>query len=152
MKRCDENAGGCGRSEQEGAVLRDGSALCEACKEAIAEAEADDAAKLVEARALIAKHRARRLEAQDWKGNPTQPNVVKVQQLADAFHEVGKVNHYMVGVTFGFSDEELEAAEQVLIERQNAGPQKGKAFQALERALDEIESARTKRRQAGGQQ
>ncbi len=74
--------------------------------------------------------------------------MVAVQQLADAFQAVGKLNHYMVGVVFSFSDAELEAAEQVLIDRQNAGPQKGKAFQALERALDEIESARTKRRQA----
>lgn len=142
---CDENAGGCGRSEQEGAVLRDGSALCEACKEAIAEAEADDAEKLQAAEA-----------AKNWKGLAEQPNVVKVQQLADAFHEVGKINHYMVGVTAGFSPEELEAAEQVLIDRQNAGPQKGKAFQALERALDEIKHARfvkfvqTEKAKAGG--
>jgi flavin-binding protein dodecin len=111
--RCDENAGGCGRSEQEGAVLRDGSALCEACKEAIAEAEADGAQRLKDAEAL-----------------------------ADAFAQVGKLNHYMVGVTFNFKREELEAAEQLLIDRQNAGPQKGKAFQALERALDEVENAR----------
>lgn len=139
-KRCDENAGGCGRSEKEGAVLRDGSALCEACKEAIGEAEADDAAKLQAAEALVATHRAARRK--NWKGLAEQPNVVKVQQLADAFHEVGKLNHYMVGVTCGFDREELEAAEQVLIDRQNAGPQKGKAFQALERALEEIEHAR----------
>jgi hypothetical protein len=57
VKLCDENAGGCGRSEQEGAVLRVGSSLCEACKEAIAEAEADDAAKLEEAEVLVAKAR-----------------------------------------------------------------------------------------------
>jgi hypothetical protein len=143
-KRCDENAGGCGRSAQEGAAFRGGSALCESCKEAIGEAEADDAAKLEAAEALVAKHRAARRQeaAKNWKGIAEQPNVVKVQQLADAFHEVGKINHYMVGVTCGFDREELEAAEQVLIDRQNAGPQKGKAFQALERALDEIEHAR----------
>jgi hypothetical protein len=153
-KRCDENAGGCGRSAQEGAVLRDGSALCGACEEAGAEAEADDAAKLEAAEALVAKHRAARRV--NWKGIAEQPNVVKVQQLADAFHEVGKINHYMVGVTCGFDREELEAAEQVLIDRQNAGPQKGKAFQALERALEEIEHARfvkfvqTEKAKAGG--
>ena len=62
--------------------------------------------------------------------------------------DVSGLNHYMVGVTFKFSDEELERAEQILIELQNRGPQKGKAFQALERALDEIENERTKRRQA----
>lgn len=54
---CDEEAGGCGRSEEKGAVLRDGSALCGACEEAIAEAEADDAAKLEEAEVLVAKAR-----------------------------------------------------------------------------------------------
>jgi hypothetical protein len=138
--RCDENAGGCGRSEQEGAVLRDGSALCEACKEAIAEAEADGAQRLKDAEALVAKHRAERLKSLKVAGQ--HPNVVLVQQLADAFAQVGKLNHYMVGVTFNFKREELEAAEQLLIDRQNAGPQKGKAFQALERALDEVENAR----------
>lgn len=142
---------GCGRSEAEGAVLRDGLTLCEACKEAIAEAEADDAAKLEAAKALVAKDRAARRSALDWKGLPQKANIVRANQLADAFHEVGKVNHYMVGVVGGFSDEELEAAEQILIDRQNAGPQKGKAFAALERALDEIESARVKRRQEASQ-
>lgn len=53
-RSCDEAAGGCGRSAEEGAVLRDGSTLCEACKESIAEAEADDASKLEEARRLVA--------------------------------------------------------------------------------------------------
>lgn len=146
-RSCDDAAGGCGRSAEEGAVLRDGSALCEACQEAIAEVEADDAAKLAAAMALVAKHRAARQAARDWKGNPQPPNIVRVHQLADAFHEVGKVDHYMVGIAYPFSDEELEAAEQILIDRQNGGPQKGKVFAALERALDAIESERTKRRQ-----
>ena len=48
----------------------------------------------------------------------------------------------MVGVTFSYSPDELDAAEQLLIDRQNAGPQKGAAFQALERALDQIEHER----------
>ena len=45
-RRCDAEAGGCGRSAQEGAVLRDGSALCEACKEAIAEVSVEEAERL----------------------------------------------------------------------------------------------------------
>lgn len=52
-KRCDQNAGGCNRSELEGAVLRDGSALCEACKEAIAEVSAEDAEKLERVKRLV---------------------------------------------------------------------------------------------------
>jgi hypothetical protein len=157
-RSCDEDAGGCGRSAEEGAVLRDGSTLCEACKESIAEAETDDAAKLEAAEALVAKHRAARRQkaAKSWKGLAEQLSVVRVQQLADAFAEVGRINHYMVGVTYDFSPEELEAAEQVLIDRQNAGQQKGKAFQALERALNEIENVRfvrfvqTEKAKAGG--
>lgn len=142
-RRCDENAGGCGRSELEGAVLRDGSALCGACEESIAEASSDDAAKLAAAKVLVAQDRAaRRQSVRDWKGQLQAVSVIRANQLADAFHEVGKANHYMVEVTVEFNREELEAAEQLLIDRQNAGPQKGKAFQALERALDEIEHAR----------
>lgn len=142
-RRCDENAGGCGRSELEGAVLRDGSALCGACEEANAEASADDVAKLAAAKALVAKDRAkRRQSARDWKGNLQPAGVIRANQIADAFHEVGKANHYMVGVTIEFNREELEAAEQILIDRQNAGPQKGKSFQALEHALDAIEHER----------
>ncbi len=134
MKRCDQEAGGCGRSEQEGVVLRDGSALCEACQESIAEAEADDERKLEEARAI--RRRAKRKA-------PVEPlAVLRARKLADAFHAVGKVNHYMVGVTFNFTPDDLDAAEQLLIDRQNAGAQKGAAFQALERALDEIENQR----------
>lgn len=53
MKRCNADAGGCGRSKQEGAVLRDGSALCEACKEAIAEAERRDAEKVERVKRLV---------------------------------------------------------------------------------------------------
>ena len=128
-------AEGCGRSEAEGAVLRDGSTLCEACKESIAEAKADDERKLEEAR-VIRRSRASRKA-------PAEPlGVLRAQKLADAFHAVGKVNHYMVGVTFNFTPDDLDAAEQLLIDKQNAGPQKGASFQALERALDAIEHER----------
>jgi hypothetical protein len=137
-KRCDENAGGCGRSELEGAVLRDGSALCEACKESIAEAKADEDRKLEEASAIRRSRASRKAPTESLA-------VLRARKLADAFHSVGKVNHYMVGVTFNFTPDDLDAAEQLLIERQNAGPQKGAAFQALERALDEIENERVKK-------
>lgn len=108
MKRCSAEAGGCGRTEQEGAVLRGGSSLCEACKEAIAESGADDAAKLEEARAVLSAYRARKRTDSKERQLPNLVSVVSVQQLADAFHEVGKVNHYMVGVVYRFSAEELE--------------------------------------------
>jgi hypothetical protein len=53
VRVCDEKAGGCGRSAEEGAVLRDRSALCESCKEAIGEAEAEDAEKLELVKRLV---------------------------------------------------------------------------------------------------
>jgi hypothetical protein len=137
-KRCNVDAGGCGRSEQEGAVLRDGSALCEACQESIAEAKADEDQKLADARAIRRSRASRKAPAEPLA-------ILRARKLADAFHAVGKVNHYMVGVTFNFTPDDLDAAEQLLIDRQNAGPQKGAAFQALERALDEIENERLKK-------
>lgn len=59
--------------------------------------------------------------------------------IADAYHAVGRIDHYMVGVVGDATWEELEGAKQILIRRQNAGRQKGSSYLALERALDEIE-------------
>lgn len=78
----------------------------------------------------------------------SEPNIVRVNHLADAFEAVGRVNHYMVGVVGHYTDEELDRAEQILINKQNLGPQKGARYMTLERALDCIEAERTKRRQA----
>lgn len=77
------------------------------------------------------------------------------QQLADAYEAVAKANHYMIGIVEQFSDDELEAAKQILIERQNAlvghhwplgSPgyrhfhRQGGAFARLNLALDLIEA------------
>jgi hypothetical protein len=73
-------------------------------------------------------------------------NTVLVEQLAVAYEAVARLDHYMVGVVAPYTDEELDAAEQVLIEKQNAGPQRGARYNVLERALDLIEDSRAKRR------
>lgn len=73
-------------------------------------------------------------------------NIVTIKQLAFAYEAVAKLNHHMVGVVALHTDDELDAAEQLLITKQNAGPQKGAKYNTLERALDLIESARTMRK------
>lgn len=73
-------------------------------------------------------------------------NEVKAQHVAEAYHAVARVNHYLVGVVGAYSEEELDRAEQILINKQTAGPQKGKAYTTLELALDLVEQARRERR------
>jgi len=73
------------------------------------------------------------------------PNVVLPKHLADAVLHIARVNHYLVGLastTFDLDD--LDAAEQILIEVQNAGPQKGRRYDVLDRALDLLDVERTK--------
>lgn len=81
---------------------------------------------------------------------PKPPNVVRVAHIAEAYEHVARINHYLVGVivTQGpITTPELEAAEQLLIDKQNAGPQKGQRYVVLDRALDLIEhELRTVRR------
>lgn len=74
-------------------------------------------------------------------------NVVAVKQLAEAFVHIAKVNHYMVGLVHTYDIDDLDAAEQILIDRQNAGPQKGAQYKLLDRALDVLDAERTKYRQ-----
>ncbi len=67
--------------------------------------------------------------------------------LADAFEAVARVNHYMVGVVVEYDEDDLNAAEQHLINRQNAvGTQKGAEYRRLDLALDLVEQARTRLR------
>lgn len=87
----------------------------------------------------------------DIRGNvperPQTTNVVRPKHLADAFIRVAKANHYMVGVTADYSSDELDAAEQILIDAQNAIPsQKGKLYSTLELALDLIDDIKTQMR------
>ena len=72
-------------------------------------------------------------------------NLVRCSHLADAFEQVARVNHYMIGIVEDYTDEELLGAEQQLIARQNAGTQQGQRFATFERALDMVADAKRKR-------
>lgn len=76
----------------------------------------------------------------------TEGNMVRAAFLADAFEAVARVNHYMVGIIEDYLDDELDRAEQILINKQNAGPQKGARYAVFERALDLVGAARKTRR------
>jgi len=60
----------------------------------------------------------------------------RIEQLADAYEAVAKVNHYMVGIVESTTRDEKDAAEQILINRQNAGRQSGAIYERLDLALD----------------
>jgi len=66
---------------------------------------------------------------------------IRMCHLADAFLAVARVNHYMVGIIESCSAEELEGAKQILIARQNAGPQSGMVFREFDLALDLLDVA-----------
>ena len=62
------------------------------------------------------------------------------EQLADAYIAVAIAHHYMVGIVEPVTDEERDAAEQILITKQNAlNPQHGLAYARFELALALIE-------------
>lgn len=63
----------------------------------------------------------------------------RYEQLADAFVAVATANHYMVGITDIYTPEELDDAEQVLINRSNDA---NNSNDVLELALDLVEHAR----------
>ena len=64
------------------------------------------------------------------------------QQLADAFTEIARTNHYMVGLVETVTDAELEEAEQLLITRQNNVEQNTTMWLIFDLALDLIEKQR----------
>lgn len=64
------------------------------------------------------------------------------EQIADAYEAVARVNHYMVGIVEIVTEDEVDAAEQILISRQNAGLQKGARYKRLGLALDLLEGDR----------
>lgn len=68
----------------------------------------------------------------------------RTQQLADAFMHVAQCNHYMVGIIEPFTDDELLAAEQILIARENSTKSVQKRVCSF--ALDMIEQEKAKRR------
>lgn len=64
------------------------------------------------------------------------------EQLAEAYIAVARANHYMIGIIEQVTGAELDAAEQVLIAQQNAGPQYGALYRRLGLALDFLEHDR----------
>ncbi len=65
------------------------------------------------------------------------------EQLADAYFVIALVNHYMVGIVDStVTDDERDAAEQILISRQNALPQIGDPNRQYSLALDLLENDR----------
>lgn len=78
----------------------------------------------------------------------------RARDLAVALQLVSRANHYMVGITFQHSQEELDVAEQILIDSQNginplAGAQERNQWEVLERALDLVVLLRTEHNQGG---
>ena len=68
--------------------------------------------------------------------------MTRSEQIADAFHAVAKANHWMVSVTERVTIDDLDEATQILITRQNEGPQSGKTFKTFELAFALMEIAR----------
>jgi hypothetical protein len=63
-----------------------------------------------------------------------------IHHLADAYEAVARLNHYMVGVVYFATADELNATRQVLIGRQNAlRQQHGFVYEKFNRALDLID-------------
>jgi len=73
---------------------------------------------------------------------------ILINQLADAFEAVARVDHYMVGIVYEYDSDQLDAAEQVLITRQNCCAPLGERHAIFERALDLLESLRAERMRA----
>lgn len=63
-------------------------------------------------------------------------------QLVDAYVAVAHANHYMVGIVATVTTSDRDAAEQILISRQNAGKQSGASYRRLNLALDLLEHDR----------
>lgn len=63
---------------------------------------------------------------------------ITVANLADAYFEVAKINHYMVGIVGTYTYDEYHDASQVLINRQN-DPKNSTKFNQLELALNVLE-------------
>lgn len=72
--------------------------------------------------------------------------IVDPKHLADAFEHVAGVNHYAVGIVASFTDDDLDVAEQLLINKQNKLIDGDPQYNVLDLALDLIENARKTRR------
>lgn len=74
--------------------------------------------------------------------------MTRVEQLADAYEAIAKVNHYMVGIVAPVTDEEVDKAEQLLITRQNDTPERSRKYRVLNLALDLIQAEQRRRLEA----
>lgn len=63
-------------------------------------------------------------------------------QLADAYVAVAHANHYMVGIVATVTTTDRDAAEQILISRQNAENRGNENYRRLVLALDLLEQDR----------
>lgn len=67
-------------------------------------------------------------------------------QLAAAYLAVARTNHYMVGIVEPVTDDELDAAEQLLITEENKPATTRKASsKAITLALDLVEAEKARR-------
>lgn len=62
--------------------------------------------------------------------------MTRSEQLADAYEKVARVNHHMVGIVEPVTDDERDAAEQILITQQNSCIVDTRVWHILELALD----------------
>ncbi len=67
---------------------------------------------------------------------------MRKEQLADAYTKLAHVNHYMLGIVEAVTSDERDAAEQVLITRQNACAEDSAKWAVLNLALDILELGR----------
>ena len=72
---------------------------------------------------------------------------INAEHLADVYEYVARVNHYLVTVV-ACSDDERDAAEQVLISRQNAAGARKGGGSRFDLALDLLEHDRRMARAA----
>ena len=80
-------------------------------------------------------------------------NAVTPMHLAAAYEHVAQVNHYMVGITWtAHTDDELDEAEQLLIDRQSAYRRNTIRWRILDRALDMLDADRAQRQRAAARQ
>lgn len=68
---------------------------------------------------------------------------LRSEQLADAYMRLARANHYMLGITETVTDDELDAAEQILIPIEYGETRKAKLARL---ALDMLDHDRKARR------
>jgi len=73
------------------------------------------------------------------------------RHLSEAFEHVARCDHFCVGVVGEYTDDELDAAEQLLISKQNdivmqEDHESEQQYEILDRALNLIEHERMNRR------